>query len=111
MNQDCNDIPVVYEWEVCNNENQTIHMDLSESIYKLNNKDIGKIDTPLEPKRCANYKKVVYINSCRKSRRRPCKYFCMRSFILYKPNKRMENLISIARRSCCNLAVRQQYSY
>uniref|UniRef100_A0A7S3V5Y9 Uncharacterized protein n=1 Tax=Chaetoceros debilis TaxID=122233 RepID=A0A7S3V5Y9_9STRA len=69
VNGECYEVPVVYEWEVCNNENQSINVDQPESIYKLNNRDIGKIDSPLKPKHCANYKKLTFIDSCRKWRR------------------------------------------
>ena len=71
----CEDIPVQYQWKVCNNEDKAIRINRAKSNYKYDGKIEGDIDEVIEPKQCNEYLKDSVMNTCEKDRVvNTCKY-------------------------------------
>lgn len=64
----CEDIPVQYQWRVCNGEDRAIRINRSKSKYKNDGEVEGNVDAVIESKQCIEYFKDSVLNTCDKEK-------------------------------------------
>jgi len=61
---DCNDIPVRYEWKICNGENETVFINRNKSPMKVDGEVQFKVNQRLFKNSCITKRKKAIINTC-----------------------------------------------